>query len=368
MPNYQLLIFNFLTSVAICVVIISSIIKIADRYNIYEKITFRKIHHKKISFLGSIGIFFAFFMSSFIFEVENGQNFNFKLIYFTSFFIFFVGIGDDFFAFSSFKKMFLQIIAIILIFYKLELNLVNIMYNIVPIENRMILTILTYCLVGIIMLGIINSFNLIDGQDGLCATLSIISLLAFIFIFLKANDLYFLSIAISLLGALIGFLHYNKPKAKIFMGDGGSLFVGFIISLFTLYFISNYKNKFIDFTLYQRINLSFAILGVPLLDMFRVFVLRFINLQNPFKGDRKHIHHVLNELGYSNYFLLFYIICLQIFLIFIATQFSNVKPIIFIPIVTFIYLALMMIIDNIKNIKRQIKESSYFSYSKNKEA
>ena len=145
--------------------------------------------------------------------------------------------------------------------------------------------------IGII--GVTNTINLIDGLDGLATGTS---LLGFLFMgiaaFLTGNQTLVLMAAV-FAGALTGFMLYNFPKARIFMGDSGSLFLGFSLSVFCI-LLTQTGNA--------EIEPPFAVLVllIPIFDTLRVMILRMVNRKNPFHADKSHLHHLIVRKGFSN--------------------------------------------------------------------
>jgi UDP-N-acetylmuramyl pentapeptide phosphotransferase/UDP-N-acetylglucosamine-1-phosphate transferase len=148
---------------------------------------------------------------------------------------------------------------------------------------------------------ITNSINLIDGVDGLAGSLSLIISLTYGYLFYQQGEFDWMLISLSLSGALLGFLFFNFSPAKIFMGDAGSLTVGFIISVFTIHFIeSNSPNLGSYSRLKSAPGIALALLIVPLYDTLRVFILRALKRTSPFKADKNHLHHWLIKNGQSH--------------------------------------------------------------------
>lgn len=147
-----------------------------------------------------------------------------------------------------------------------------------------------------ILLSVINAFNLIDGIDGLAACVGIVAFTGFAVIFILAER-YFLSLlSISMIGILIGFLFFNlSSKNKIFMGDTGSMIIGFMLGALSLRLLA------LDASSIQRLPFDgsyipivlFSFLLVPIYDTARVFIIRLMARKSPFAPDRNHLHHVV---------------------------------------------------------------------------
>jgi UDP-N-acetylmuramyl pentapeptide phosphotransferase/UDP-N-acetylglucosamine-1-phosphate transferase len=155
-----------------------------------------------------------------------------------------------------------------------------------------------------ITIALINAFNLLDGIDGFAAIVGII-IFSFFFLFYGLLKLYFLAFLNAIiLGSLFAFLRFNLSNSKkIFMGDTGSMIIGFLVSVMTIYAIS-LKNESLSFFNFPPQNLPFllfAVLFLPFFDTCRVIVIRLIQRKHPFHADRQHIHHILLDyLGCSH--------------------------------------------------------------------
>ena len=146
----------------------------------------------------------------------------------------------------------------------------------------------------------INSYNLIDGIDGLAGSYGIIAMIAFLFLSISANNLIGLILCVTIIGSLAGFLKFNlsKGKRKIFMGDTGSLVVGFLISVIALITLSS-KNDYSQISNNIPV-LVLSILSFPYIDTLRVMFIRKKNKQKFFEPDKNHIHHKLIANGKSH--------------------------------------------------------------------
>nr|PZN89128.1 MAG: undecaprenyl/decaprenyl-phosphate alpha-N-acetylglucosaminyl 1-phosphate transferase [bacterium] len=142
------------------------------------------------------------------------------------------------------------------------------------------------------LVGITNAFNLIDGSDGVAAGSAIFAALAVAAVLALGGDPWGTTVALTLAGAALGFLFFNFPPASIFLGDSGSLFLGFMLG--ALGVITSQKAPTALAVLIPVISF-----GVPILDTLLAVVRRFLRAEPLFKADRRHIHHRLRELGHS---------------------------------------------------------------------
>ena len=142
--------------------------------------------------------------------------------------------------------------------------------------------------------------NWLDGLDGLAAGCSIIFSLAFILIGIKQNDLLLIGLNFPLIGGLFAFLKYNFYPSRIYMGDGGSYFLGYNMSIFSILAANSSNINFsLDKVNFSSFFLAIIILAVPLFDMTKVIFFRIFNGKSPFYPDRNHIHHQILNLGFN---------------------------------------------------------------------
>jgi UDP-GlcNAc:undecaprenyl-phosphate GlcNAc-1-phosphate transferase len=173
---------------------------------------------------------------------------------------------------------------------------------------------------------VINSFNLIDGVDGLAASLGILSMLIFgVYFFSIAQQAYAL-LAFSMAGSLVAFMIFNHHPAKIFMGDSGSLMIGLVNSILVIKFINVANAPLVSFPIPSAVAIGFAILIVPLLDTLRVFSIRILNGRSPFTPDRNHVHHLLLDRGFSHAAVTFICVGINIGFILLAWLGRSLGP------------------------------------------
>jgi UDP-N-acetylmuramyl pentapeptide phosphotransferase/UDP-N-acetylglucosamine-1-phosphate transferase len=144
---------------------------------------------------------------------------------------------------------------------------------------------------------VINSFNLIDGIDGLAASLGTLTMLIFGTYFYMIDYQAYALLAYSLAGSLVAFLIFNHHPARIFMGDSGSLMIGLINSILVIKFINVASDASVVVPIQSAAAVGISILIIPLLDTLRVFGIRILNGRSPFTPDRNHIHHMLLSKG-----------------------------------------------------------------------
>jgi UDP-GlcNAc:undecaprenyl-phosphate GlcNAc-1-phosphate transferase len=271
------------------------LIRVANKYSIYDVPSDRKIHPKSISSLGGIGIYFGIVLGLFaarLFDADQHFDPYFFFILFGMTVLFLNGLGDDLFGFTANQKFLIQFS---ICFCFIDSRGVVQLYLQELIQSYIISRII----LSIALVTIINSINLLDGIDGLAGTIGVfIGLVFFVLNFIHGN--YPLAIlSLSLIGALMGFLYFNFSPAKIFMGDSGSLLVGFIIAFLAISTPYKEYNLTFQHTKVQVINIILATISFPVFEVIRLFSFRLISGVSPFIGDRNHLHHILKDSGIS---------------------------------------------------------------------
>ena len=249
-----------------------------------------------------------------------------------------MGVYDDFLNISYIKKIIIQFCISGLFVYKTNLLL--------PMEQfdpgyfysfSFIITILYIMLV-------MNSFNLIDGADGLAAVISIIGFLFFSIIFFINGNVYFTIFSLSLMAIISAFLVFNFSPAKIFMGDSGSLFLGMVMASLSIVIIRDQNIFNQDQNILYKVLFSFSAISLPIFEVLRLIITRLKNRSNPFKGDNNHLHHILKRNHFSNAKKLLYITICQMILLLNTIITIDYSLIVCIVINLFIYSSFIVLI------------------------
>jgi len=298
----------FITSLLIVILFTPSLIKVAELKNLTDAPdSHRKKHKRKIPTIGGIiifaGMLFALSLWLSITYTENlfdcqDRFRDYSLIVTTSLVMFFVGVKDDIIGTAPIKKLIAHILVAMVIVLMADIRIKSLhgifdTYEI-PLWASIFLSIFTIIVV-------INAFNLIDGVDGLAAGIGFIGAVTFGLWFSMAREMVMACLAFSLAGALLGFLYYNFSPAKIFMGDSGSLTIGLIMSVLAIRMIDYNKVPLISpFSDINKPLMAICILVYPLIDTLRIFIYRALKGVSPFSADRNHIHHRLQDRGYTH--------------------------------------------------------------------
>ncbi len=290
------------------------IIEVAKDKKLFDEPGERKVHKAGIPTLGGLGIFAGFIIATLLGVPSTGVS---VLQYFMAaiMIIFFMGIKDDILILTASKKFIGQLLAACILIKFGGIEITN-MYGFLGMHAISPMASFFLSLFTIVV--ITNSFNLIDGVDGLAGSLGILTSIIFgTYFYITGNVLYSI-MAVSLAGSLIAFLIYNFNPAKIFMGDTGSLLIGLINSIFVIKFISVASDPSSLLPLSSAPALGFSILIVPLFDTLRVVSHRILTRRSPFSPDRNHIHHFLLDLGLSHKKIVFTCVGANIFFIALA--------------------------------------------------
>lgn len=290
--NYPIILalFIVLFTAGITAVVIPSLVNIAKIKNLVSNPNTRTSHKGSIPSLGGVAIFAAMGLTALLFV-----NFN-KCIscsFFLSgfFIIFFLGLKDDIIALDPYKKFAGQLIAAIIIVFFGQIYISNLhgllgIYELPPAVG-MLLSI-------IFIVGLTNSINLIDGIDGLAASVGIMASLAFGSWFLLAGHTGLAIISFAIMGSYTAFVFFNlsDSKNKIFLGDSGSLLLGFSMSFLAIQFMElNIATT--PYQMQASPAIVFGFLVIPLFDTGRVALLRMSMGRSPFTPDKLHVHHRL---------------------------------------------------------------------------
>ncbi|WP_163717867.1 glycosyltransferase family 4 protein [Mangrovibacterium lignilyticum] len=289
---------SFIVAFVLTLITIPPIIKVSKEKNLFDEPNHRKLNKIVIPNLGGVAIFIGATLSSILFFPIAIPH-NIQYLFAGMVLMLFVGLKDDIIGSSPRNKLFMQILAAVVLVSLGSLhidNLSNLFFiTHIPIWISIPISLFFY-------LFIINAMNLVDGIDGLAAGISILFLvITGLWFYAIGNNAYAI-ICAAFTGSLFGFLRYNlfSKKNKIFMGDTGSLIIGILIASLSIIFLNPSKvtNEYPD--LKPIPSLLLALLVIPTADTIRVFYMRIKAGKSPFSPDMNHIHHVLIKSGLSH--------------------------------------------------------------------
>jgi UDP-GlcNAc:undecaprenyl-phosphate/decaprenyl-phosphate GlcNAc-1-phosphate transferase len=293
-----MILFSLSLSFIIVYVTIPSIVVVAHRKQLYDEPGRRKSHNQSIPNLGGIAIFVGMVVGTGL-CIDISETKELLQVFVAMLVMFFIGIKDDILVIAPAKKLYGEILAAIIVVILADIRFTSLHGFLGVYEIDYITSII---LTSFVVVVLINSFNLIDGIDGLASGIGIVVSLTFGTWFFLTGHTNYAILSASIFGTLMAFFGFNVfgRKNKIFMGDSGSLILGLIMSILVIKF-----NEFNiayngPYTISSAPAVSFGILIVPLFDTIRVFSIRLINKQSPFSADNNHVHHRVLKLGFSH--------------------------------------------------------------------
>ena len=301
LPSHLIYLLTFISSLIISLVSIPQIMLISAKKRLFDiPDNDRKIHMRIVPNLGGIGIFFAYITTSSLFlNPDSFRNWNY--ITASSLLLFLTGVMDDLVSLGPSKKFMAQFIAAFITVCIADIRLTS-LHGIFGVYELTYWYSVIFSVVGCIF--ITNAFNLIDGIDGLAGSIGVLCTFTMGVCLAASGNAGAASLAFSLMGAIAGFLRFNTAPAKIFMGDTGSLLMGYTISALCIMFINSYDSvKEIGRIIHSpggALVVCLSVLFVPVFDSFRVFSTRLAKGISPFKADRSHLHHYLLDLGFTH--------------------------------------------------------------------
>ncbi|MFT5833185.1 MAG: UDP-GlcNAc:undecaprenyl-phosphate GlcNAc-1-phosphate transferase [Cognaticolwellia sp.] len=288
----------FLTGFFVTYFAIPSILEIAYKKNLFDIPDERKVHKRAIPSLGGVGIFVGVLIAFTVWatpEVLGMKSYRFIL---TSYFIlFFMGLKDDLIIMKALPKLIIQIgVACLLVYSGIRITNLFGIFGIYVLNYYV-----SFVLSVFFIVGVTNAFNLIDGIDGLAGGLGGINCLTFGALMYIYEQYEFAILALAIGGSLLAFLRYNFSSypTKIFMGDTGSLLLGLTVSILSIVFMNTSAQSGSLGVISPPI-VVLGIIFIPIMDTFRVIIIRILSGRSPFSPDRNHIHHQFLESGVTH--------------------------------------------------------------------
>lgn len=317
--DFKLSMLAFVTAFITAMILMPVLIKLINRFRLFDIPDSRKEHQLPIPTMGGIAFVAGMLTSCLLWYHFTSEIFTISF-FFSIIILLAIGIMDDLRNLSARYKLAMQIaVATLIAFSGVRITSFNGLFGVyeLPMSTQYIITILTIS-------GITNAFNLIDGIDGLAGGLGFMSLVIIGIFLTISKDVSNSIIALALGGGLLGFLYYNFNPARIFMGDTGSLVLGFVISVLCVRLMQ--LNTTVNFSFTPIFALS--IVAIPVFDTLRVFAIRLWKGKSPFSPDKNHIHHLLTNNGFSHSTAARIIWCLHAVILIIGfflknTQFSG---------------------------------------------
>lgn len=326
--NYELFILLvFLLTFGLTFYLIPKVLWVSQEKNLMASVNERSSHSMAVPTFGGVAFYISIILVLSILQ-------SLRLTYVGNHLIaamtilFMVGLKDDLVISTAKVKLIGQITAACFLVFSPELELVNLhgFLGLYEIPET-----IGFILKAFIVLALINSYNLIDGIDGLAAIVGIVITTVYAFVFYLSGQPFFTLVSMSLAGVLAAFLRFNfsRGKRKIFMGDSGSLLVGLLLAFLSLKFLVMEpvaSLKSLGYNPANRLLFLACILFLPAFDTLRVIIIRKLKGLSAFSPDRNHCHHVLLDLGLSHKKASFSLGLLNLVVIGIYISLSNILP------------------------------------------
>ena len=299
MLSFWVLIILFAIAFVVTMLAYPHVLNYARKHNIVDNPNARKLQRVPIPVMGGMTVYIGFFVASFVaFLIIKDVNIIKVVAVLTVMGI--VGIWDDVKDITPALRFAVEVLVVwaMMILFDLQINDLHGLWGI-----RRLPEVVSIPLSLIAGVGIINAVNLIDGVDGLCSSFGMMTCLVFAYVFYHVGDMTMCVMALIVIGSLVPFFFHNVfgQTSKMFLGDGGSLILGTIMTLFTFNTLSADSPCFrIGYSGLSLVALTLAILSVPVFDTLMVMVYRVCRGKSPFLPDKTHLHHLFIELGFSH--------------------------------------------------------------------
>ena len=296
LSDYKPGLLSFTTAFIVSMVAMPPLIRILEHFQYVDKPDARKEHSSPIPTMGGLASF-AGMMAGCLLWYHFTRDFFVISFFFCTAVLLAIGMMDDLRHMPAHYKFVLQVsVALIMCFSGIRITDFNGILGIhaIPVSAQYTITIIT-------ITGITNAFNLIDGIDGLAGGLGFMSLVLLGVFLTLSKDINTAVIGFALAGGVLGFLYYNFNPARVFMGDTGSLVLGFVISVLCVKFIQ-LNTGTLDRVLPHVQIFTLSVVFIPVFDTLRVFAIRIWYGRSPFTPDKNHIHHLLTNNGWSHRF------------------------------------------------------------------
>ncbi|TMI73269.1 MAG: undecaprenyl/decaprenyl-phosphate alpha-N-acetylglucosaminyl 1-phosphate transferase [Bacteroidetes bacterium] len=346
LQDYKFALLCFVTAFVVTMLSIPLIIKLSRKYDLYDMPNERKEHVLPVPTMGGIAVVAGMLAALGLwlpFHYDTPQ----VCFFFSVAVLLSLGIMDDLRDLSARYKFFIQAaLATLMAISGIRITSFEGLFGIyeLPLAAQYTFTLLTIA-------GVTNAFNLIDGIDGLAGGIGFMSLTT-LGIFLTMNgDIISALIAFSLAGAVVAFLYFNFNPAKIFLGDTGSLVLGFSIAVLCIRLMQVNTLTSLPHSPLFVLSLVF----IPVFDTIRVFAKRIWKGKSPFQADKTHIHHLLTNAGFSHVFATRLICGLHGFILLEVYWLKELR----IELILLILIAFMIVVTTVlKNIRVFVKKTS----------
>ena len=351
--DYKFALLCFLTAFVVTLITIPPIIALIRKYRLYDLPNDRKIHTSPIPTMGGIAILAGMMTALFLwlpFTREIAQ----VCFFFSVTVLFGLGIMDDLKDLSAKYKFIIQAaLAALIALSGIRITSFDGLFGLytLPISAQYTFTLLA-------IVGITNAFNLIDGIDGLAGGLGFMSLVTLGMFLIMSGDVNTALIAFALAGGILAFLYFNFNPARIFMGDTGSLILGFVVAVLSIRLLQ-VNMVAVKPVLPHAPVFILGIVLIPVFDTLRVFAIRIWHGKSPFAADKTHIHHLLTNAGYSHAFTAKLICFVHGFILIEVYWLRNIRQELVLVFLLVFMLLITLVLRHIGSFFRKENDSPY---------
>jgi len=343
---------TYVMAFVLTLIFIPPVIFMVKRFKLFDRPNARKEHSVPTPTFGGISIF-AGMMVSLVFWFKFYNHPSIITFFLSMILLFGVGIMDDLKDLAARYKLVIEAgVATLLAVSGIRITSFGGLFGINELH-----IIAQYIITVVTIVGITNAFNLIDGIDGLAGGLGFMSLVTLGIFLTISKDLNYAMIAFAFAGALLGFLYFNFNPARIFMGDTGSLVLGFVIAVLCVQLMK--INSIHSTPVVPNIYVfTLGIVMIPVFDTLRVFGTRIWNGRSPFSADKTHIHHLITNKGFTHGFAARLICVFHGFILILVYWMKNWKPELQVLVLFSCMLSLVFLFDRIGILKKYFNTSA----------
>lgn len=290
-----------------------TLIAAARHRGIMDEPNARKIHQVAVPLLGGVGIFASFILATTFFGAIYFES-RYLFLITSLLMVFFIGLFDDFRPLSPSFKLFGQFVAAFLVAAYADVRLIS-WYGLFGMHEMSYLA--SLLVTSLLLVFALNAFNFMDGMDGFASSFAVIVAVFQGALFYIGGLHFFALLSFILVGAIAGFLRFNNAPARIFMGDTGSMVIGWLLA------VSSVQLSHVQFTGYDlpefvAVPIATSLMIIPVADALRVVFLRLFAGHSPFRPDNQHFHHELLRSGFSPRRSILLLIGMQLFILWLT--------------------------------------------------
>ena len=289
----------FVLSLITTTVVSPFVLRYAIRHNIVDNPNARKIHRKPVPVMGGVSVFAGILVGCLAMSLlVERASIRWSILAMTTMLV--VGVWDDIKNLSAVLRLFIQF-GIVWAYMGLTGHYIDNLYGLFGIHEISLWVGIPLSLVTGV--GIINAINMIDGIDGYSSGFGIMACIGFGALFIAVGQMVWSSLAVIMAGALIPFFMHNVfgQKTKMFIGDGGTMILGFLMTIFALGTMSINRAPQLEAQSFGLAAFTLAVLCIPVFDTLRVMTARIIRGHSPFRPDKSHLHHLFIDMGFSHF-------------------------------------------------------------------